>query len=104
MFPPLPPTATLVTVVATLAVAVGAGITLVARRAARRRHSRPLALFSYGFAAITVGLLGNALAALALGWGAVESLLVGTVPVAAGFGLLARSLLVGRPRAGPPTG
>jgi hypothetical protein len=48
--------------------------------------------------------LVTAVATLALGWGAVESLLVGSVPVAAGFGLLARSLLVGRPRPEPPTG
>lgn len=98
-----PPTtaATVATLVSTVAVVIGAGIALFARRAAKRHDSRPLRLFACGFAVITVGLLVGTVAGLVLGWGAVESLVVQGVLVALGFALLARSLFVATGREDP---
>ncbi len=94
---PSPTTATIATVVTTITVVIGAGISLFARRAADRHDSKPLHLFSYGFAAITLGVLGGGLAALGLGWSAVDALFVQGILIAAGFGLLARSLFAATP-------
>lgn len=99
---PLPPlTATIATVVMTITVVIGAGISLFAHRAADRYDSRPLHLFSYGFAVITVGLLVGGFLVLLLGWSAVDSMFVQTTVFAFGFGLLARSLFVARGRTEP---
>lgn len=87
-------TATIATVVTTITVVIGVGISLLAYRAARRRDSKPLYLFSYGFAAITVGLLVGSSLVLVLGWSAVDSVFVQGAVVAVGFALLARSLFV----------
>jgi hypothetical protein len=100
----LPFTATVAAALAAPILAVGTAIALLARRAATRRRSRPLALFSYGFAAITVGPPSAAVAALLFHQGLAESLVVGALVTATGFGLLARSVFAGAPRADPPAG
>lgn len=103
MLPP-PTTATIATVVMTITVVIGAGISLFAHRAADRHDSTPLRLFGFGFAAITLGVLGGGVAAVGLGWGAVETLFVQGTLVAVGFALLARSLFAATSGAGPPVG
>lgn len=82
----------LIAVVTTVAVVIGATITLLALRAADRHTSRALRLFGYGFAAITLGLLVGGVGGLVVGLDVERTLLIQGALVAPGFVLLLRSL------------
>lgn len=82
----------LIAVVTTVVVVIGATIAALANRAANRHTSRPLRLFSYGFGAITLGLLVGGVGGLVVGLGVEQTLLVQGTLVAPGFVLLLRSL------------
>lgn len=82
----------LIAAVTTLTVFIGATITLLAHRAANRHSSPALTLFSYGFGAITLGLLFGGAGGLVFGLDVERTLFVQGVLVAPGFALLLRSL------------
>jgi hypothetical protein len=82
----------LVAVVTAVTVVIGAMITFLAHRAATRHESRALTLFSYGFGAITLGLLLGATGGLLLDLDVEHALFAQGVLVAPGFVLLFRSL------------
>lgn len=88
----LPTLAPLVAVVTAVTVVIGAMITLLAHRAATRHESQALTLFSYGFGAITLGLLLGASGGLLLDLDVEHALFAQGVLVAPGFLLLFRSL------------
>ncbi|WP_415383412.1 oxidoreductase [Halosimplex sp. TS25] len=90
--PPTLPLSTVIVTVTTATVIFGSIISYYAHRAANRRASRSLRLFSYGFAAITLGLLLGALGAVVFGLDAEGTLLVQGFLVAPGFVLLFGSL------------
>jgi hypothetical protein len=93
-----PPFTTVIAVVTTVTIVIGACIAYLARRAARRSDSRPLRLFSYGFGVITLGLLVGAAGAVFLGLDVERTLLLQGLVVAPGFALLLRSLYAISPR------
>ena len=82
----------LIAVVTTVAVVIGATISFLAFRAADRHTSRALRLFSYGFGAITLGLLVGGVTGLVVGLDVERTLFVQGALVAPGFVLLLRSL------------
>lgn len=82
----------------TTAVVIGGLITTLANRAANRRQSPALRLFSYGFGAISLGLFVGGLGALAFGLDGTATLVVQGILVVPGFVLLLRSLYEHPPR------
>ncbi|WP_436925060.1 DUF7521 family protein [Halosimplex amylolyticum] len=89
---PNPSLSIVIVAVTTATLVFGSTISYFAHRAANRRESRALRLFSYGFGAITLGLLLGALGAVMFGLDAEGTLLVQGLLVAPGFVLLLRSL------------
>ncbi|WP_164471772.1 DUF7521 family protein [Halosimplex salinum] len=89
---PTAPLVMLIVAVTTATLVFGSIISYLAHRAASRRDSRSLRLFSYGFGTITLGLFLGAIAALVFGLDAEGTLLVQGLLVAPGFVLLLGSL------------
>jgi hypothetical protein len=90
-------TTLLVLVVTTAAFVLGGCISVIAYRAARRRDSKPLRLFSYGFGLLSVGLLAGGLGTLLFRVSPERSLLVQGAFVSVGLLVLLRSLYVAGP-------
>jgi hypothetical protein len=90
-------TTLLIIVVTTLAFVLGGSISVFAYRGARRRESKPLRLFSYGFGFLSLGLLSGGLGILVFRVAPERSLLVQGVFVTVGLCLLLRSLYVAGP-------
>lgn len=82
----------LIAVVTAVTVVIGAMITLLAHRAANRHGSQALTLFSYGFGAITLGLLFGGTGGVVFDLDVEHTLFAQGVLVAPGFVLLFRSL------------
>lgn len=91
----------LLTVITTTTIVLSGTITYLAFRAARREGSRPLRLLSYGFGAITLGLLAGGMGALLFQLDAQLTLLVQGLLVAPGFVLLLRSVYAMSPKPDP---
>ncbi len=93
-------TTVMVIVLVISTVTFGGLIASLAHRAARRLHSRPMQLFSVGFAILTAGLATSGVLAVLFRLDAKEGLLIQGVFVLVGLGVLLRSIYMRRPNVG----